>query len=90
MIVRLNEQVSGFVRKMAHEAGVSCDEAANGIFEFVMGVKRSKQKKSRSVIPEIEKEMIRDLHENGVTYEELAKRWNVSVPTIRRACGSLR
>lgn len=90
MIVRLNRSVSEAIRQLAKKADVSCDEAVNGALELTLQIKPSASRGFKSILTEEEKEMVRYSHESGFTYAQLAEWWNVSVPTIRRACGSLR
>lgn len=90
MIARLNAANAAVIQRLADKTGISVDLTVNWILEKALASEKARPRRGRpSLLTEEAKEQIRRDHGRH-TYEDLAKRWNVSVPTIRRACGSLK
>lgn len=92
MIARLNVANAAEIQRLAAKTGVSIDLTVNWILERALGTATPSKRRGRPpLLTDVDRQKIRIQYADGArTYAELAERWNVSVPTIRRACGSLK
>jgi len=90
VIARLNPANAAAIQRLATQTGISVDLTVNWVLEKVLATKAPGKRRGRApLLTDEDAEQIRQDH-GRYTYAELADRWNVSIPTIRRACGSLK